>query len=210
MTDTFFCHAYFLGNWLFKLDLTGNLPAQVGPSVNLNQSTSLVIDVAGQFLYQTFGGLLKRYGLGAGTNILTSTNSLALVSGAAQAVLIDDSDPNPSNHNAYVLCSVSGSPGRVAKVALSSFTEIGSIGLNPGETNGVIGLTADPQHGYAHFVTSGAANTTNGPRVVKIKMTAGASLPVRIGAAVLETTNVFIDGGSIDALHARFASATES
>ena len=194
-------YAYFLGNWLFKLDITGRLPAQAGLAVNLNQSTSLEIDVSGGFLYQTFGGLLKRYALGAGTNVLTSTKSLSLAAGLAQAVLIDDSDSNPSNHNAYVLCAVSGSPGRVAKVALGSFTETGSIGLNPGETNGVIGQTVDPQHGYAYFVTSGAANTTNGPRVVKIKMTAGASLPVRIGAAVLDTTNVFIDGGSIDTMH---------
>jgi hypothetical protein len=193
-------YAYFLGNWLSKLDISGNLPAQVGPSISLGQSTSLEIDVSGGFLYETFGGLLKRYALGAGTNVLTATNSLSLAAGSAQAVLIDDSDANPSNHSAYVLCAVSGSPGRVAKVALGSFTEIGSIGLNSGETNGVIGQKADPQHGYAYFVTSGVANTTNGPRVVKIKMTTGANLPVRIGAAVLDT-NAFIDGGSIDTLH---------
>src|SRR5690348_11562117 len=108
-------YAYFLGNWLFKLDITGTLPAQVGPAVNLTQSTSLVIDVSAGYLYQTLGGLLKRYTLGSGTNVLIATNSLSLSAGAAQAVLVDDSDPNPSNHNAYLLCTVSGSPGRVAK-----------------------------------------------------------------------------------------------
>ena len=194
-------YAYFLGNWLFKLDITGNLPAQVGPAVNLTQSTSLVIDVAGGFLYQTLGGLLKRYTLGTGTNVVTATNLLSLAAGAAQAVFVDDSDPNPANHNAYVLCTVSGSPGRVTKVALGSFTEIGSVGLSTGETNGIIGHTADPQHGYAYFVISGVANTTNAPRVVKNKMTPGANLPVRVGAVLLDTTNVFIDGGSIDTLH---------
>jgi hypothetical protein len=194
-------YAYFLGNWLFKLDITGNLPAQVGPSVNLTQSTSLVIDVAGGFLYQTLGGLLKRYALGTGTNVVTATNSLSLAAGAAQAVFVDDSDPDPANHNAYVLCAISGNQGRVAKVALGSFTEIGSIGLSTGETNGIIGHTADPQHGYAYFVMSGVPNTTNAPRVVKIKMTPGVNLPVRVGAVLLDKTNVFIDGACIDTTH---------
>ncbi|PWU18715.1 MAG: hypothetical protein C5B50_08445 [Verrucomicrobia bacterium] len=193
-------YAYFLGSWLFKLDITGNLPMQVGPSLNISQSTSLAIDSAAGYLYQTLS-VLDRYSVGAGTNAVSSAGSLALTAGTAQGVLIDDSDPYLTNHFAYVLCSVSGNPGRVTKVALATFTEVGFVSLASGETNGVIGHTVDPKKGYAYFVLNGVANTTNSPRVVKIKMTPGTNLPVYIGSIALDTNNVFIDGGSIDTVH---------
>src|ERR1041384_8351128 len=131
-------YAYFLGTWLFKLDITGHLPVQVGPALDAGQSTSVALDSAAGYLYQTLT-TLNRYAVGAGTNAMTTAGSLALTAGTAIAVLIDDADTNPSNHFAYVLCTVSGSPAKVAKVALSTFTEIGSITLGAGETNGVLG-----------------------------------------------------------------------
>lgn len=193
-------YAYFLGTWLFKLDITGNLPVQVGPALNAGQSTSLAIDPAAGYLYQTLTSL-NRYALGAGTNAVTSAGSLALAAGTAGAVIIDDSAPNPTNHYAYVLCTVSGNPARVAKVALGTFTELNSVTLGLGETNGVLGHTVDAQKGYAYFVMAGIANTTNSAKVVKIKMTPGTNAPVRIGAVNLDTNAVFIDGGSIDTEH---------
>jgi hypothetical protein len=191
-------YAYFLGTWLFKLDITGNLPVQVGPALNAGQSTSVAIDPAAGYLYQTLT-TLNRYALGVGTNAVTSAGSLALAAGTAVAVVIDDADP--ANHYGYVLCTVPGSPARVAKVALGTFTELGSVTLSFGETNGVLGHVVDAHYGYAYFVMAGVANTTNSPKVVKIKMTSSTNAPVRIGAVSLDTVSVFIDGGSIDTAH---------
>jgi hypothetical protein len=98
-----------------------------------------------------------------------------------------------------VLCTVSASPARVAKVALSTFTELGSVTLNPGETNFLFGSLVDAQKGYAYFVSAPGSNAS--PQVVKIKLTPGTNNPVRIGAASLNSVGTFIDGASIDKLH---------
>jgi len=39
-------YAYFVGTYLFKLDITGNLPVQVGPALNTGQFTQGSIDPA--------------------------------------------------------------------------------------------------------------------------------------------------------------------
>src|SRR5260370_41648216 len=43
--------AYFVGNYLFKLDITGNLPMQVGPSLNTGQSPQGATDPPAGSLY---------------------------------------------------------------------------------------------------------------------------------------------------------------
>ncbi|HWX20723.1 MAG TPA: hypothetical protein VN578_12565 [Candidatus Binatia bacterium] len=191
-------YAYFVGSYLFKLDITGNLPVQIGPATNTGQFINNAFDAAAGYVYFP-GGTLKRYAVGAGANPVTNAGSLTLAAGTAAAVVLDDSDPNPANHYAYVLCTVSGSPARVAKVALSNFTEQASVTLNAGETNFLFGSVVDAQKGYAYFVT--APNTNSSPAVVKIKLTPGANAPVRIGAVSLNSVGTFIDGGSIDTLH---------
>jgi hypothetical protein len=128
-----------------------------------------------------------------------SAGSLTLAAGTASCVALDDSDLNPAKHYAYVLCTVSGSPARVAKVALSNFTELGSVTLNAGETNFLFGSVVDAQKGYAYFVT--APNSNSSPQVVKVKLTPGTNAPVRIGAVSLNSVGSFIDGASIDTLH---------
>lgn len=163
-------YAYFLGTWLFKLDITGSLPVQVGPSLLATQSTCIVVDSAAGYLYQTLTSL-KRYAVGTGTNAMTDAGVLGLSAGSAIAVLIDDADANPSNHYAYVLCTVSGNVARIAKVALGTFTEAGSVTLSAGETNGVLGHVMDARHGYAYFVIAGVANTTNSAKVDPLVMT---------------------------------------
>src|SRR5258706_5237836 len=69
-------YAYFVGTYLFKLDITGNLPVQVGPALNSGQSISSAIDVAAGYAYLT-RTTLDRYALGAGTNPVSSAGSLA-------------------------------------------------------------------------------------------------------------------------------------
>jgi len=196
-------YAYFIGSWMVKLDITGNLPVQVGPALVTGQSSSIAIDVAAGYLYQSLGSGVTKFALGNGASSMTNLGSLSLAAGSSQGIVVDDSDPNPANHNLYAVCVVSGNPARVAKVSLNTFTEQGFVSLGTGLTNTTLGHTVDARKGYAYFVMGGIPNTTNGPRVVKIKMTPGASAPVLIGAANLDTTgtNLFLDGGSIDTVH---------
>ncbi len=189
-------YAYFVGSYLFKLDITGDLPVQVGPALNTGQATQSAVDLAAGYGYLS-KITLSRYALGAGTNAVTSAGSLSLAAGSTTAMILDDSDPNPANHYAYVLCTASGSPARVAKVALGTFTELGSVLLAAGETNALFGSAGDTRNGYGYFVTT----QTSGVDVVKIKLTPGANAPVWIGAANLATGTGLIDGGSLDVVH---------
>src|SRR5579864_9456612 len=62
-------YAYFFGNYLFKLDITGNLPVQVGASILTGQSSEAAIDPAAGYAYlPKSGGTIFRYALGTGTN----------------------------------------------------------------------------------------------------------------------------------------------
>jgi hypothetical protein len=159
-------YAYFAGNYLFKVDITGNLPVQVGPSLLAGQPAHGAIDPMAGYLYLP-KNMLSRYALGTGTNPITSAGSLTLVAGSAAEIVIDDSDPNPANHYGYVVCIVSGSPARVAKVALSTFTELGSVTLNAGETNFVFAGAIDAQKGYAYFPGFSGGSIDGVPYVVK-------------------------------------------
>ena len=192
-------YAYFMGNYLFKLDITGNLPVQVGPAILAGQPAQAAIDPAARYLYMVKNGI-TRCALGAGTNPVTSAGSLTLTAGNAVEMIIDDSDPNPANHFGYAVCTVSGGPAKVAKVALSTFTELGSVTLAAGETNFIFGAAGDARKGYAYFV-SAPNNGANIPFVVKIKFTPGTNAPMRIGAVNLDTVGSFIDGGCIDTVH---------
>jgi len=191
-------YAYFVGSYLFKLDITGNLPVQVGPALFTGQFTESAIDSVAGYAYGARTSL-NRYALGVGTNPVGSAGSITLAAGSAASIVIDDSDPNPSNHYGYVLCTVSGNPAKVAKVALSTLTELGSVTLTNGETSFWVGR-ADAQKGYAYFATLPSFNFTI-PQVVKIKLTPGTNAPVRIGAVNLDTVGDNVDGGSIDTLH---------
>jgi hypothetical protein len=191
-------YAYFVGNYLTKVDITVDPPQPIGAALSTGQFINSAIDVAAGTVYFAKTSLY-RYSLGSGTNPVTANGSLILTAGTAAAVVLDDSDPDPKNHNAYVLCGVAGSPYKVAKVALSTFTELNSITLNTNETNFVFGSLADAKKGYAYFVTG--PSTASAPLVVKVKMTPGANAPVRIGTASLNSVGDFIDGASIDTVH---------
>jgi hypothetical protein len=191
-------YAYFIGNYLFKLDITGPLPVPVGPALNTGQFASGAIDVAAGYAYFP-GGSIKRFALGTGNNPVTAAGSLSLSVGATVCLVIDDADPNPANHYAYVFAA--GTPAKIVKISLSTFTELGSVTLAAGEERSLLASFADAKNSYAYFVTTPNTTGPNISRVVKVKMTRDASPPVRIGAVDLGTTASFIDGGSIDAVH---------
>ena len=189
-------YAYFVGTYLFKLDITGNLPMQVGPALFTGQATESAIDPAAGYGYMA-RTTLNRYALGPGTNAVSSAGTLTLAAGNAFSVVVDDSDPNPSNHYGYVLCTNSGNPAKVAKVALSTFTELGSVSVTNSDTAFWFGRI-DKQKGYAYFESFPNSNI---PQVVKIKLTPGTNAPGYIGAVSLDTVINFVDGASIDTLH---------
>ena len=193
-------YAYFVGSYLYKLDISGNLPVQVGPSLNTGQFTQGAFDPVAGYLYLA-RTTLNRYSLGTGTNAVASAGSLTLTNGSVAEIVIDDSDPNPANHYGYVVCTVSGSPARVAKVALSTFTELGSVTLGVGETNFLFAGAVDAQKGYAYFAGFTGGSVSGIPYVVKIKLTPGNNPPGFIGATNLDTVVATIDGGCIDTVH---------
>jgi hypothetical protein len=197
-------YAYFFGNYLFKLDIKGNLPVQIGPSIQTGQFLEGAIDPAAGYAYMpksgASGGTIYRFSLGAGTNPVTAAGSLFLAEGLspAMSVVIDTSDPNPANHFAYVACS--GTPGKIVKIALSTFTEVSSTNLNAGENTFAWGQI-DVANGYAYFATYEVYNTPTIPQILKIKLTPGANAPIRIGIASLGATPVPLWTSSIDTLH---------
>src|ERR1017187_4429443 len=87
--------AYFFGNYLFKLDITGNLPAQVGTNALTGQFTEGAIDPAAGYAYMPrSGGTIYRFSLGAGTNSASNAGSFSLTASGATSIVVDDSDPN--------------------------------------------------------------------------------------------------------------------
>jgi hypothetical protein len=196
-------YAYFIGAYLYKLDITGGLPVPIGPPLLTGQFTQTAIDPAAGFLYLPRSGssaTLFRYAVGTGTNIVTANSTLALPACTSAEVVIDDSDPVPANHYAYVLCS--SIPASVVKVSLgATMSIVSSTNLAAGETNFIFAGAADVAKGYAYFASFPGNNTNTPPLVVKIKFTPGANPPGRVGAVNLDTVGTSIDGGCIDTLH---------
>lgn len=192
-------YAYFFGNYLFKLDITGSLPVQVGTNIQTGQFTEGAIDPAAGYAYMPKGnGIIYRFALGTGTNSVSNAGSLTLAGTGATSIVIDDSDPNPANHYGYVLCS--GTPATVVKVALSNFTAVSSVTLNAGENNFAWG-EIDTKNGYAYFASYILYTAPAIPQILKIKLTPGTSAPVRLGAVSLGATPVPLWTASIDTLH---------
>lgn len=208
-------YAYFFGNYLFKLDITGNLPVQTGPSVQSGQFVEGAIDPALGYAYMpksgTANGVIERFALGAGTNAVSAAGSLTMNEPAWQgmSIVIDNSDPVATNHYAYVMCSGNGSPAKVAKVNLATFTEVSSVTLNAGETNFAWGQI-DTKNGYAYFASYVTYTAPVIPQVVKIKLTPGTNAPIRIGSVTLGNAPVPLWTSSIDTVHGFAYYATDN
>jgi hypothetical protein len=177
--------------YVIKVDLRGPVPVELGAvacrSGELNLDAG-VIDTAAGFAYfgtTTSPGKIVKIGLGLGTNAPTYVDSLTLSNqeNLPWGAVIDDNDPNPTNHYAYFGCGTS--PGRVVKLALGTFKEIGSVQLASSE-NGIRRGVIDAANGYAYFAGPGLSGGTNFPTVVKIALGAGASPPARVGAITLD------------------------
>ena len=192
-------YAYFFGNYLFKLDITGDMPVQVGTNIQTGQFSEGAIDPAEGYAYMPKGnGVINRYALGTGTNSVSAAGSFTLGGTGATSIVIDDSDPNPNNHYGYVLCS--GNPATVVKVALSNFTAVSTLTLTNDANNFAWG-EIDTKNGYAYFASYILFNAPAIPQILKIKLTPGTNAPVRIGVVNLGARPVPLWTASIDTLH---------
>ena len=201
-------YAYFFGNYLSKVDITGNLPVPVGTNIVTGQASEAAIDPGAGYAYlPRFGGTLYRFALGAGTNSPSAAGSLALPTTGNSSMVIDDSDPNPANHYGYVSCA--GTPATVVKVALATFTVVATLTLNAGENSFAWGQI-DKQNGYAYFASYVVYTAPAIPQILKIKLTPGASAPIRLGVVNLGATPVPLWTSSIDTLHGYAYYATDN
>jgi hypothetical protein len=192
-------YAYFIGSYIFKLDITGSLPVQVGPAVSSGQFIECDIDPAAGYLYLPKNGTINRYSLGAGNAAVTSAGSYFInANTTSSSLVIDDSDPNPANHYGYFMYS--GTPATVYKIALSTMTVVSSLPLNSGENNFAFG-TIDTKNGYAYFGAWSIYTNPTIPQVIKIKLTPGTNAPIRIGIANLDTVVQSLWAHSIDTVH---------
>jgi len=202
-------YAYFVGSYIFKLDITENLPVQVGPAVSSGQTIDCAIDSTAGYLYLQKGGVINRYAVGAGAAAVTSAGSLSPPGAALNgfSMVIDDSDPNPANHYGYLMSS--GTPATVMKIALSSFSVVSSLTLNAGENSFGFGQI-DTRHGYAYFTTWSTYLNPVIPRVIKIKLTPGTNPPIRIGIVNMDTIPQALWPDAIDTVHGYLYSGTDN
>src|SRR5665213_1494256 len=83
-------YAYFLGSYLFKVDITGDVPKPIS-STNTGGSSYVAIDSAAGYAYIVRPPFLNRYALGAGTNPVTSASALMMSAGyGVGPVAVDD------------------------------------------------------------------------------------------------------------------------
>ena len=190
-------YGYFIGDYLYKVDLTTNLPVAVGAPLVAQHALHCGMDVAAGQLY-VGRAALDRFAVN-GTNAVTANGSLTLAAGGAVEILIDDADPALTNHYGYVLCTSSGNPAVVVKVALAAFTNVSAVTLT-GQTNFLFAGAADVKNGYGYFVSS-PASTSSVPYLVKIKFTPGTNAPVRVGTTSFGVVGEFVDGGCVDTVH---------
>jgi hypothetical protein len=208
-------YAYFFGSYLFKLDITGALPVQVGASLYTGQFGEGAIDPALGYAYMPKSspsqGSIYRFALGTGTNSVSAAGTWLLNEPAWQgmSMVVDNSDPNPTNHYAYVMCSGNGGPAKVVKLQLATMTEVSSVTLNAGETNFAWGQI-DARNGYAYFSTYATSVAPAIPQVVKIKLTPGINAPIRLGTVTLGATPLPMWTSSIDTVHGYAYYATDN
>jgi hypothetical protein len=191
-------YAYFLGNYLTKVDITVDPPKPVGAPLNTGSSSFVAIDPTAGYGYITRPPALNRYLLGAGTNDITTAGSLTPAVGAPGAIFVDDSNADPAQHYGYLVCLVANTPTRISKLALATFNEVSFTSLNAGETKSGSGLV-DTTNGYIYFAT-GTTNSTNA-EIVKLKMTPGTNAPVRVAALAIDTQGQGFGFGSLDPIH---------
>ena len=190
-------YAYFTSagsvnpGWFVKVNIQGDVPWEVGADHGGTNEAIFIAGVLDSELGYAYVGTtmspykIVRFALGIGDTPPTYAGSIALAAGATTpaGAVLDTTDP--AHHFAYFACI--GSPGRIVKIALETFTEVAALTLSgPGES-ALRRAVFDPVNRCAYFATIGTAATA---RIVKIRCTDGSAPPEYIGQCEIEATRL--------------------
>ena len=193
--------AYFGAYYVYKIDVRGALPVQVGNGVSLGgHSLCGVMDPAAGCAYFAYANNIIQI-LANGTNAPSSGASMSGQFGGALilSMMLDDTDP--ANHYLYVMTETGLTTSTFYKVALNQFPNpnsiIGSASVNPNEpamNYGAIDLT----NRFAYFGTFTSGSSSNVPYIIKFALGSGTNPPVRVGGVALDTTERAVGGMALD------------
>ncbi len=193
--------AYFAAKYVYKVNLTGPLPVQVGAGVGLGRlAFSGAMDSSAGCAYFASGSSIFQI-LANGTNAPTLGAVMTAPFGSSTfltQLLIDTSDP--ANHYLYVMTETGSTSSTLYKLALNNFPNSSAIigsaattGPQPALGYGVVDLTNHCAY-YGTFVP-----TVEPPYLAKFALGAGASGPTNLGGVFLDTaTNRSIGGMALD------------
>jgi hypothetical protein len=179
-------YAYFGSRYVYKVDITGPLPVQVGAGLALGggQSYSAAMDPASNCVYFAANKTLYQVQT-IGNGALSSESTMPFANYLSQ-ILIDTSDP--ANHYLYVMTESNGTFSTLYKVALgatlNTSTIVGSASTTaqqPGLGYGAI----DPTNHCAYYGTF--IPLALPPYVAKFALGSGANGPTNLGGVNLDT-----------------------
>lgn len=190
--------AYFGADYVYKVDIRGALPVQVGTGLYMggHQAPFGAMDATGGCAYFASGDSIYQI-LANGTNAATlGTNSpLFTLPSFVGELFVDESDP--ANHYLYAMTD-GGSTSTFYKIALNQFPNASAIvgsasttGSQPTLFYGAIDLT----NRYAYF---GPLLITSGPWVVKFALGNGSAGPTNMGGVLLDGTQRSTGGMALD------------
>ena len=192
--------AYFAAKYVYKVNISGSLPVQAGPGINIGKAYSGVVDSSGGCAYFDAGSSLYQI-LANGTNSPTLGSIMTLPFGSSAfltQLLIDTSDL--ANHYLYVMTETGGTSSTLYKIALNNYPSAGAVvgsasttAQQPALGYGVIDLT----NRCAYFGTF--TPTTQPPYIAKFALGTGSSGPTNLGGVSLDTaTNRSVGGIALD------------
>ena len=193
--------AYFAATYVYKIDVRGAVPVQVGNGVSLSRQASFgAMDSTAGCAYFSAGSSIYQI-TANGTNAPALANVMTSPFGSSVFcghLFVDATDP--ANHYLYVLTETGLTNSTLFKLALNQFPAtnaiIGSASVNPGEPAlyyGAVDLSNRFAY-YGTFVTVG----NQLPYIVKFALGSGASPPVRVGGLQLDSTVRSVGGVALD------------
>jgi hypothetical protein len=198
-TDAANGYAYFAAKYVYKVNIAGPLPVQVGPGVSLGRlAYSGAMDSTAGCAYFAVGSSIYQI-LANGTNAPSAGANMVSPFGSSAFVtqlLVDSSDP--ANHYLYAMTE-SGAASALYKIALNNYPSLSAIvgsatttAGQPALGYGVIDLTNRCAY-YGTFIP-----TAQPPYLAKFLLGTGSS-PVNYGGLALDTaTNRSVGGMALD------------
>jgi hypothetical protein len=192
-------YAYFGAKYVYKVNLAGPLPVQIGAGVLIGKSYSGVMDSSAGCAYFSSGTSIYQI-LANGTNAPSEGLVMSVPFGSSAFVaqlLIDTSDP--ANHYLYAMTVTGGTASTLYKIALNNYPNSSAIigsasiaGAQPALGYGAIDLTNRCAY-YGNYIPSTAQ-----VGMVKFALGNGTAGPTNLGTVWLDTTNRSVGGIALD------------